>query len=210
MTETTLFLVRHGETAWNRERRVMGRADVPLSDAGRTQSERLGRVLAGMDIARILSSPLARAVETAEILAGHVGCDVEFDEDLEEVRYGDWQGRTYDEIATEDAFRAFAADPENARTPGGETIGDVQRRGLAGVSRARAGERTLVVSHGDILRSILCSFLAVPLAEFRRLRTDNCGVSVVAHGGGQPEVKFVNVLADPERAWDAVHWASWR
>lgn len=203
---STLILLRHGETAWNRERRLMGDADVPLSDAGRVQCERVGEVLAGFGIDRIRSSPLLRAAESARIVAESIGAPIQTDDALVEVRFGDWQGKTYEEIGTDPRFQAYLQDPVTAATPGGETAVDVQRRGLAGLAAAEPGESVLFVTHGDLIRSVLCHFLAMPLAEFRRLRIDNCGMSAVAVTAGLGEVKFINMLADPVRAWDPVHW----
>ena len=79
---------------------------------------------------------------------------------------------------------------------GGETIVQVQGRGLAAVGRAEPGERVVFVSHGDIIRAILSHYLAVPLDEFRRIRVDNCGLSAIASRRGRAEVKFVNLLAE--------------
>jgi len=205
---SSLLIIRHGETAWNRERRVMGNADVPLTERGREQCERAAAVLAGFAIQRIVTSPLARATESADIIARTLGLEVAHDPDLEEVRFGRWQGKTYDEVATDPEYVAFATDPVTNRTPGGETILDVQRRGLAGLERTRPGERVLFVSHGDIIRSTLCHFLAIPVGEFRRMRVDNCGISAVTLRRRRPEVKFINMLADPGRVWEALHWAS--
>jgi broad specificity phosphatase PhoE len=202
----SLLVIRHGETDWNRERRVMGNADVALSERGRAQCELAAGLLVRFGVDRIVSSPLRRAAETAAILARTLGLPVTHDADLEEVRFGRWQGLTYDEIRLDPDFHAFMADPLTKQTPGGETILDVQRRGIAGLARLAAGERVVFVSHGDIIRSALCHFLAIPVTEFRRVRVDNCGMSAVTLRGERAEVKFVNMLADPDRAWDPLHW----
>ncbi len=204
----SLVIIRHGETAWNRDRRVMGNADIPLTERGRDQCVLAARALAAFGIQRVVTSPLVRATETAEIIARALEIDVTEDIDLEEVRFGRWQGKTYDEIAGDPEYIAFAADPVGRRTPGGETIEDVQRRGLASFARVPAGERVLFVSHGDIIRSTLCHYLGIPIGEFRRVRIDNCGISAVTPRSRRPEVKFVNKLADPERVWESLHWAS--
>jgi broad specificity phosphatase PhoE len=202
-----ILICRHGETLWNRERRIMGSLDIPLSDAGRRQCELLGRVLRGFAITRIVSSPLARAEQTARILAEHLAVELSFDRDREEVRFGRWQGLTYEEIRDDPEYGHFAMDPIRRPTPGGETVVDVQARGLAAIDRVRPGERTLFVSHGDIIRATLCHFLAVPLEQFRRLRIDNCGVSALAQADDHIEVKFLNMLPDPERVMEPLHWA---
>jgi len=201
-----ILICRHAETAWNRERRIMGALDVPLSDAGRAQSRDLARLLSAFDITRIVTSPLVRAVETAEILAAGLEVDVSIDPDLEEVRFGRWEGLTYEEIRSDPQYAGYVANPVEHPTPGGETIGDVQRRGVAAIDRAVAGERTLFVSHGDLIRATLCRYLSIPLAQYRRLRIDNASVSAFADDRGRIEVKFVNLLAAPERAWERLHW----
>jgi probable phosphoglycerate mutase len=184
----------------------MGTLDVPLNEAGREQCERTAAALSGLGVERIVSSPLARATETARIFSSVLRLDVSFDDDLQEVRFGRWQGSSYDDVRHDPEFQRFMADPVTNATPGGETIVDVQRRGLAAFARAAAGERTLFISHGDIIRATLCQYLAIPIAEFRRMRIDNCSLSAVAFDDARVEVKFVNLLADPERAWDPIHW----
>ncbi len=202
----TILLMRHGETEWNRERRVMGNADVELNAMGRAQCARVAAVLAGFSIERIVSSPLRRALESAQILAAQLKVPIESDDDLEEVHFGRWQGLTYDEIVDDPDYHAFLEDPAANCTPGGETIVDVQRRGLAALMRGEGAVRTLYVSHGDIIRSAICHFMAIPVEQFRRIRVDNCGLSAFARARGRYEAKFVNTLADPERAWDPLHW----
>ncbi|MFQ5351697.1 MAG: histidine phosphatase family protein [Candidatus Binatia bacterium] len=204
---TSLILMRHGETAWNRERRVMGMADVPLNEAGEKQSRQAADLLAHFSVTDIISSPLRRASQTAEIVGGVLGIDCVFEQELCEVRFGRWQGLTYDEIRGDTQYLDFIKDPLGCPTPGGETIADVQSRALDSLKLARPGQTVLFVSHGDILRSVICHFLDIPLEEFRRVRVDNCGLSAITLVANRPEVKFVNVLADPERAWDPLHWS---
>jgi len=204
----TLILMRHGETAWNRERRIMGDLDIPLSDAGRAQCEAAAALLESFAINRIVTSPLRRAAETAAIVAARLGTAIETDDRLVEFRFGSWQGSTYEEVAADPAYLAFAADPVANRTPGGETAACVQRRGLEALAALRADDCALLVTHGDIIRTLLCHLLAAPLSAYRRIRTDNGGLSAVALSAGAPEVKFLNVLADPQRASSLTHWSA--
>jgi broad specificity phosphatase PhoE len=203
----TLILMRHGETAWNRDRRIMGDLDIPLTDEGRAQCEAAAALLQGFGVSRILASPLARAAESASILSARLGVDVEADRRLVEVRFGRWQGLTYDEVAGDPDYLAYAEDPVSTPTAGGETARDVQARGLEGLAAIREGDCALVVTHGDLIRTLLCHFLGSPLADYRRIRTDNAGLSAIELGQGKPEVKFLNVLADPGRAMSRVHWS---
>jgi broad specificity phosphatase PhoE len=204
---STLLLLRHGETDWNRERRLMGSLDIPLNEAGRRQARAVADLLVGFGVEVILSSVMVRAMQTAAIIAEVLGLPVVEDEGLVEVRFGQWQGHTYEEIAADPRFLDYVRDPVATATPGGETIADVQRRAVDAVGGLIGVRRALVVSHGDVIRSLLSHFLGMPLGEFRRIRVDNCGLSGIANGPAGMEVKFVNTLADPQRAWDPVHWS---
>jgi probable phosphoglycerate mutase len=95
---TTLLIARHGQTDWNTERRWQGHADPPLNETGRAESHALGELLAGRGIEWIYSSDLARARETAEIVAGVLGLPVALDERLREVDVGEWSGLTVTEV----------------------------------------------------------------------------------------------------------------
>jgi broad specificity phosphatase PhoE len=203
----TLILMRHGETAWNREKRIMGDLDIALTTEGRGQCREAARLLEGFGITRIVTSPLVRAAESAGIVAAHLRLPVEEDPRLVEVRFGHWQGRTYEEVSADPLYLEFAADPVANATPGGETVATVQSRGLEALATLREGECVLFVTHGDIIRTLLCHFLATPLSAYRRLRADNGGLSAISVGRGAPEVKFLNVLADQARAASATHWS---
>lgn len=196
-----LFLLRHGETEWNRERRVMGRGPMPLSERGREQVRGAIPLLSGLGIERVWTSPLPRARETAEQVAGGLGgLVVEVEEELTEVDYSGWEGRTFPELIADPAYRRYLLDPENEPVPGGgESLADVQARmyrALARVLEAAGGARSLVVSHGDPIRVAVAGCLGVGLRDVRRLRIDNAAVSAVELTGRWTEVKFVNVRSD--------------
>lgn len=187
----------------------MGRRPIPLSEAGRAQSRALVPLLAALAPARVLTSPLLRARQTAEIIATGLGIPLAEDPDLAELDFGDWEGQSYDALIGDAAYTAFSRDPATTSPPGGETVGAAQTRALGALARAVAaspGARLCVVSHGDVLRAVLAAALALDLREFRRLRVDTCGVSGIELTGDWAEVKFVNVLADPDRVFAPLHW----
>lgn len=206
MRGIALFM-RHGETAWNREGRVMGRNPIELDEHGRAQ------VQAAIPFARlikpelIVTSPLARARQSAEIIAAGVGgIPVTEDPQLSEVLYGRWEGMVFGDLIDDAEYAHYRDNPVDAPTPGGETIAQVQSRGVEAVRRAVAansGRRILFVSHGDIIRTILCYFMRLELAHFRRIRVDNAAFSGFQLVGDFAEVKFLNLLQDPERAFVA-------
>jgi broad specificity phosphatase PhoE len=201
------LLMRHGETAWNREGRVMGRNPIELDEHGRAQ------VAASIPFARlmkpelIVTSPLARARQSAEIIAAGVGgVPVAEDPQLSEVQYGRWEGMVYDELLEDPEYLNYREHPLDAPTPGGETITQVQSRGVEAVRRAicdNNDRRILFVSHGDIIRTVLCHFMRLELAHFRRIRVDNAAFSGFQLMGDFAELKFLNLLPDPDRAFVA-------
>jgi broad specificity phosphatase PhoE len=195
------FLLRHGETEWNRERRIMGRRAVPLSENGRTQLLSLAPHLANLGIARVWTSPLARARGTAELIAAELGGVPVLDEEgLTEVHYADWEGKTFRDLADDPVFHALRKDPLGTAFPGGgETLLEVRDRVFAAMGRiatASGGEPAVIVSHGDPLRLLLCGCLGLDVAQLRRIRVDNGALSAVELTGDWAEVKFVNMRPD--------------
>jgi probable phosphoglycerate mutase len=154
-----LYLLRHGETAWNLDRRMQGSKDSSLTARGRAQAAAMGRALAA-ELARapgptvFLRSPLGRTCETALIVGRELGLDPakwRNDPRLAELRYGDWEGSTWAEIEahTPEAMARWRADPEGYCPPGGETHDALRRRSAEALAEIVAsGMRTVVVSHG--------------------------------------------------------------
>jgi phosphoserine phosphatase len=201
----TAILMRHGETRWNREGRVMGRNPVELSENGRAQVEAAVALARSLQPDLIVTSPLVRARQTAEIIAAGVGA-IEIAEDpaIAEVAYGRWEGMTYHELINDSHYAVYRESPVDYPTPGGETIPHVQARGVAAVHRAVEANpelRILFVSHGDIIRTVLCYFLGLELKFFHRVRIDNAALSGVQLSGTFAEVKFMNWLPEPSRTF---------
>jgi broad specificity phosphatase PhoE len=206
MRGVALFM-RHGETAWNREGRVMGRMPIDLDEHGRAQ------VAASVPFAKlirpdlIVTSPLPRARQSAEIIAhGIGGVEIVEEEQIAEVQYGRWEGMVYDDLIDDPDYVHYRKHSLDTPTPGGETIAQVQSRGVEAVNRAvreHEGRRILFVSHGDIIRTILCHFMTMELKNFRRIRVDNATFSAIQIIGDFAEIKFLNLLPDPDRAFVA-------
>ena len=195
------FLVRHGETEWNRERRVMGRLGTSLSERGRTQVASLAPLLSELGAEVVWTSPLARARETAELIASALGgLPLHVDEGLTEVDYGTWEGQTFRELMADAAYHAYVRDPEMAAAPGSrERLVEVRDRVLGALTRIaadRPGGRSIVVSHGDPIRLVLAACLGLSVKEMRRLRVDNGAVSGFEATGDWVELKFANVRPD--------------
>jgi broad specificity phosphatase PhoE len=203
----TAILMRHGETEWNKQGRVMGRNPVELTEHGRAQVAATARFAESIKPDLIVTSPLVRARQSAEIFAAALG-GIEILEEpaIAEVLYGRWEGLHYHELIDDPHYITYRKSPIQHPTPGGETIPEVQARGVAAVMRmieAHPGERIVFVSHGDIVRTVLCHFLKIELEHFHRIRVDNAALSAIQISGEFAEVKFLNLTPDPHQAFVA-------
>ena len=178
---TELLLVRHGETDWNRDRRFQGHADPPLNETGREQAHALAAELTSEGIELVYTSDLARAVETAEIVAARLGADVRSMRDLRVIDVGEWQGLTWQEIEERypDGARSWRARGYGWET--GETYEELGDRVVAALRRIASDhpeERVLVVGHGGTIRATRAFIegLSVPESRSRSRAIGNCEV----------------------------------
>ena len=185
----TILLLRHGETDWNREpARCLGWAEVHLNENGRAQARDQGRALAGRGLELVVSSHLARARETAEILRVQLGGEPPLivDPRLAETHRGEWEARLFSEIMLEEpeAWQHFREHPDSFRFPGGESLADQQRRVLAVLRDvARDGRPALLVTHGGSIRLTRCFFGGRGVAAFHDTKTVNAVVDEVSAEG---------------------------
>lgn len=167
---TDLWLVRHGQTDWNVEGRYQGQSDVPLNEAGRQQARDLAARLAGQHFEAVYSSDLARARETAEIVAAALGLPVRLDRRLREICQGEWEGLQVKDISgrfVKDVAHA-RENPLHSRAPGGESVGEVAARmavAASDIAREHPGGRVLVFSHGLAVSTLFCQAHCLSLAE---------------------------------------------
>jgi broad specificity phosphatase PhoE len=181
-----LLLARHGQTDWNASRRFQGSTDIGLSARGRAQAHALGRALAGRRLAAVYVSPLQRAVDTATLaLAGHPVPPVRVLPGLRELSLGEWEGRTVDEIRSQDGdpYLAWLRAPHDRLPPGGEPLDQVAarvRHALEGIAASHAAdEEVLVIAHGGVISVYACELLGSSFNSLWRLRVDNCSLTVV-------------------------------
>ena len=196
----TILLVRHGETDWNRSGQIMGERPVPLNQNGEVQVKRLASFLKSRSIRALYSSPVARAIQTGEILASVLQVPLTADRGLTEIKVGEWEGRYWEDLTAEFARQQFYTSPEEARPPGGETLSEVQIRAVAAVERARAraeADRLLFVSHADVVRAILAHYLKFDLNTVRQMRIDHASLTALELNGTQADLLFLNYTTDP-------------
>jgi broad specificity phosphatase PhoE len=205
MNSLTMMLVRHGETAWNRERRYQGWRDVPLSAAGRWEAGQVAGTLADAPVAAVYASPLGRARETAGIVATPHRLPVTADPAFREMSFGAWEGRTVEEVSAEWAELAgtWREAPHHVRFPGGEDLDTARTRVLRGLERLRAahgGETVVLVSHGVIVRLLVLDALGLDPARLWTVQAATGGITEIEYGAGWVTVHRVNTRAHLEAA----------
>jgi broad specificity phosphatase PhoE len=181
---TRLLLIRHGETDWNREGRVLGRLPGNhLNEKGRAEIAALADALSTQDIHAVYTSPVERARESAEILCERLGLPEPVnDEALTEVDAGDWAGKTRDELADHPIWISAHQDPTGVRLPNGERLDEAAARSVVCAEelvRRHCDETFAVVTHGDIIRSVVARYLGLPLSEALRIIFDTASASLI-------------------------------
>jgi probable phosphoglycerate mutase len=189
MNETTLIVIRHGETAWNREKRMQGTTDTQLSDVGRSQAQAVGRRLAARSFGALYSSDLSRARDTAQAIAEHTGTTVVTDPRLQERRFGIFEGLTAAEIIErypEEHARFVSRDPDY-EVPGGESARGFARRCLgclAEIASRHRGAEVVVVTHGLVLDSLYRATHGLDNGAPRPVPLINASVNHFVYAGG--------------------------
>ncbi|MDH7481591.1 MAG: alpha-ribazole phosphatase [Armatimonadota bacterium] len=178
-----IILVRHGETIYNLERRYQGHTDAELTELGKKQALRTAERLSREDITAIYSSDLIRASETARIIAKYHNLPVQTDMRLRECAFGDWEGLTVDEIKERypELYANYQRDSVQHRAPNGERLESLLERVSSVVNRIvkkHLNETVVLVGHGGTIHAFICYALDAPLYAFRKIRLDNCGITI--------------------------------
>lgn len=180
-----LLMARHGQTEWNALRRFQGSSDVALSALGRQQALALGRALSGRPLVAVYTSPLRRALETAELAVGG-RVPVHVLPELTELALGEWEGCTVDEIRARDGdpYQRWLETPLDCTPPGGEALPEVCTRVLRAVDHIAGahpnGDDVLVVAHGGVISVYACHVLGLSFNALWHLRVENGSLSTIA------------------------------
>jgi probable phosphomutase (TIGR03848 family) len=195
-----LLLIRHAVTEQTGSKLSGWTPGLHLSATGREQAAALADRLARVHIDAIYSSPLERCQETAAAVAERHGLEVSTLDEVGEVRYGDWTGRTLEELAKEDLWRTVQLHPSGARFPGGESIYEMQTRAVAAIEALRADPRhkdqtVLVASHADVIKAVAAHYLGLHLDTFQRLVVHPASLTALAFGP-VPQLARLNETGD--------------
>jgi len=184
-----LILARHGETAWNVEKIFRGRTDVNLDEVGIKQAELLGKYLSNWKLEAIYSSPLNRALDTANIIARYQKIGVHIAEGLIDFDYGKWQSLPEQEVKR--LYPALLSEwhnnPHKVKMPGGESLEDVSRRAIEVVNEviSKYQGSVVLVSHRVVIKVLICSLLGLDNSHFWNISQDVGGITIFNYVDGR-------------------------
>jgi broad specificity phosphatase PhoE len=177
-----LILARHGETAWNVEKIFRGRADVNLDEVGIKQAELLGKYLSNWKLEAIYSSPVKRALDTANIVARYQKIGVHIAEGLIDFDYGEWQSLPEQEVKRlyPALLNEWHNNPHKVRMPGGESLEDVRRRAIRVINDviSKYQGSVVLVSHRVVIKVLICSLLGLGNSHFWNINLDVGGITI--------------------------------
>ena len=184
-----IVFVRHGETDWNRERRVQGSKGPALNDAGKDQAKALARLLWEVPLAAVYTSELPRAKETAAYVAGPHSLGTTVDSRLNEIHHGAWEGLSEDELPDLALYRRWREDPTSCTLPGAESLEAVRDRAVAAMKEivakhAESDGLIAVVSHQVVLALLKCYVLDQPWSRIRKNALAVASYEVLTVGEG--------------------------
>jgi broad specificity phosphatase PhoE len=194
---TSIYLVRHGQTAWNKEEIFRGRTDVPLDETGLRQAELAGEYFKEMEIHAIYSSPLSRALETAQKIAQFHNTKVQPLQGILDMSFGRWEGQSHLDIQKNDReiYRQWREEPHLARLPSGESLDDVRVRAMAAleeVIRNHPGKTLILVSHRVVNKVLICGILGLDNSHFWQITQDTTAINLIKYKEGKYTLSLMN------------------
>ena len=192
------YLVRHGSNDYLAKALLAGRSpNVHLNEQGRAEAERLANALANAGVQRIFSSPLERAIQTAEPTARRLGLEIEITREILEIDFGDWTGKAIRDLDRDPAWKNFNSYRSGTRIPNGETMLEAQGRMIGFVEKLRrenAAQTVALFSHGDPIKSVFAYYLGIPLDLFTRIEISPGSYSILRLESWGPQVVAINRL----------------
>jgi broad specificity phosphatase PhoE len=182
---TEIIMVRHGETEWNVGEIFRGRIDIELNETGIKQAELLAEYLSKQKIDAIYSSPLKRAIKTAETTAGYHKLTIDITPGLIDFDYGKWQGLSHQKVKDKykELYAAWINHPEHVKMPAGESLNEVRKRAMGVVTEviARYNGTVVLVSHRVVNKILICALLGLDNSHFWNIRQDTCGITAFTY-----------------------------
>lgn len=194
---TRLVVVRHGRTEWNRVERFRGRVDIDLDEVGIKQAEAAAERIAKLQAAAVYSSPLRRAMTTAEIIARRSNLEAKLLPGLIDIDFGDWQGLSPDEVAARnnELYSKWLGSPHLVEFPGGESLAMVRERASSAVDSLitqHPAETVILVSHKVVCQVLVLILLGLDNSHFWEITQDVCAINLFEVRNGVPSALFLN------------------
>ncbi len=195
---TRIILIRHGQTAWNKVERIRGQVDIPLDETGWAQAGVTAeRVVEEWKPVAVYSSPLQRAVQTAQAIARRLGQEVRPVPGFNDMNFGQWQGLSPEEVERNwlEMAHAWLEVPHTVTFPGGENLQQVRERSMAALHQVigqHKAEDIVIVTHTVVNRVLLLAALGLDNSNYWRIRQDNCAVNVIEWHNGVFVIASIN------------------
>jgi len=184
-----IILVRHGETEWNVKQVFRGRIDIELSEMGMKQAGLLAEYLRDIKVEAIYSSPLKRALQTAEVIARCHRLNIEIVPALIDFDFGRWQGLSRPEVKDKykELYAEWLENPLRVRMPDGEELDEVRKRALGAVESiiSKHVGIAVLVSHRVVNKVLICALLGLDNSHFWNIKQDTCGITIFAYENGR-------------------------
>ena len=194
---TKLYIVRHGQTAWNLGEVFRGRADIPLDETGQKEVHLAGEALKDETIHAIYSSPLSRSLETAENIAKFQNIEVTPFDPIIDISYGEWEGKPLTEVKEQfpDLYELWLNEPNRVQFPGGESLDEVRSRTMEAVENLVAkheNKNIALVAHRAPNKVICCALLGIDNSNFWRIQQDTASTNLFIYKDSQWIVSYLN------------------
>ncbi len=193
-----ILLIRHGENNWVGKRLAGRTPGVHLNDNGKKQAEAISNLLDRLPFNAIYSSPLERAVETAQPLADKISLTINIEDDLQEIDFGGWQGKTMKQLHRLKLWKTVQTEPEAMTFPGGESFQSAQKRlatCLLEINKKHSDQELVACfSHSDSIRLLVAYFLNMPLNAFQRISIDTTSITSIIIAAEHIHVPYINLI----------------
>lgn len=197
-----ILLIRHGQTDWNVEKRIMGDQPIALNKTGLSQAQSLADYLKTHTLDKIYTSPHLRALQTAQKIAQDRNLDLIEEHSLREIEHGEWVGKTFAEIRALPSYVPYYTEPHRSMGSTGESLEEVRKRGVAFIEKLRRENikgRYALVSHADWIKCVLLHYMKMPLTQLSQFRIDNASISCLHFEAKHERVICVNHGVEAER-----------
>jgi broad specificity phosphatase PhoE len=183
---TKIYLVRHGQTEWNKKLTFRGRVDIQLNETGHREARAILDALKNKNIDAIYTSPLKRSIETAQPIADYFHLEVVPVQGLIDINYGDWEGLTFNEVKKRysNQYDKWEKKPDSIRFPHGETLDEVRERAFRNfkdIVKKNSGKSILIVPHRVINKVLLCALLGLSNSHFWEIRQDTACINLIEY-----------------------------